>query len=143
MSRSLLVVTLGLVLAMPMEAVDPKLLQKLEFRNIGPYRGGRSTAVTGVVGERDTFYMGTTGGGVWKTNDGGQRWTPVSDESFGAASIGAVAVAASDPNVVYAGTGSACPRGSACSRTRVRSRPRRWCSTRTTGRAASSGTAVG
>ncbi len=92
-------------------AVDPKLIQKLEFRNIGPYRGGRSTAVTGVRGERDTFYMGTTGGGVWKTADGGQNWSSVSDDTFKTASIGAVAVAASDTNVVYAGSGSACPRG--------------------------------
>ncbi len=92
-------------------AVDPKLFGKLQFRNIGPYRGGRSTAVTGVPGDRDTFYMGTTGGGVWKTTDGGNRWRSVSDKDFGAASVGAVAVAPSDTNVVYVGTGSAAPRG--------------------------------
>jgi photosystem II stability/assembly factor-like uncharacterized protein len=91
--------------------VDPELFKQLEFRNIGPYRGGRSTAVTGVPGHRDTFYMGTTGGGVWKTTDGGQTWRVTSDEDFGSASVGAVAVAPSDHNVVYAGTGSACPRG--------------------------------
>jgi hypothetical protein len=91
--------------------VDPALFKGLEFRNIGPYRGGRSTAVTGVRGQRDTFYMGTTGGGVWKTSDGGQSWRVISDEAFETASIGAVAVAPSDHNVVYAGTGSACPRG--------------------------------
>jgi len=91
--------------------IDGKLLEKLEYRSIGPYRGGRSTAVAGVVGERDTFYMGSTGGGVWKTDDGGANWRPVADKTLTAASIGALAVAPSDSNVVYAGTGSACPRG--------------------------------
>jgi len=91
--------------------VAEKLLEKLEYRTIGPYRGGRSTAVAGVVGERDVFYMGPTGGGVWKTTDGGATWRPVADKTLTAASIGAIAVAPSDPNVVYVGTGSACPRG--------------------------------
>ncbi|HEY5645240.1 MAG TPA: hypothetical protein VIS76_04835, partial [Pseudomonadales bacterium] len=91
--------------------VDDKLLAKLEYRSIGPYRGGRSTAVAGVPGERDTFYMGPTGGGVWKTTDGGATWRPVADDTLTAGSVGAVAVAPSDPNVVYVGTGSACPRG--------------------------------
>ena len=91
--------------------VPGKRISKLEYRNIGPYRGGRSTAVAGVVGERDTFYMGPTGGGVWKTTDGGATWRPVADKTLGAGSIGAIAVAPSDPNVVYVGTGSTCPRG--------------------------------
>ncbi len=91
--------------------VHGKLLEKVEYRSIGPYRGGRSTAVAGVVGERDTFYMGTTGGGVWKTTDGGGIWRPVADDTLTAGSIGAIAVAPSDSNVVYVGTGSACPRG--------------------------------
>lgn len=91
--------------------VAEKLLEKLEYRNIGPYRGGRSTAVAGVIGERDVFYMGSTGGGVWKTTDGGATWRAVADKTLTAASIGAIAVAPSDPNVVYVGTGSACPRG--------------------------------
>jgi photosystem II stability/assembly factor-like uncharacterized protein len=95
----------------PEPAFDPKLFQALEYRNIGPYRGGRSTAVTGVRGDRLTYYMGTTGGGVWKTTDAGTTWRNVSDEDFGTASVGAVAVAESDPNVIYAGTGSACIRG--------------------------------
>jgi photosystem II stability/assembly factor-like uncharacterized protein len=95
----------------PEPAVDPKLFQALEYRNIGPSRGGRSTAVTGVPGETLTYYMGTTGGGVWKTTDAGITWRSVSDEDFQTASVGAVAVAASDPNVVYAGMGSACIRG--------------------------------
>ena len=91
--------------------VDPELIQALEYRLIGPYRGGRVTAVTGVRGQRDTFYMGSTGGGVWKTTDAGRNWRNISDEQFESGSIGAVAVAPSDPNVVYAGTGSACIRG--------------------------------
>jgi len=95
--------------------VGAKLLEKLEYRNIGPHRGGRSTAVAGVTGERDTFYMGSTGGGVWKTTDGGSTWTPIADKTLTAASIGAIAVAPSDPNVVYVGTGSACPRGNVSS----------------------------
>ena len=90
---------------------DPELFEPLKFRNIGPFRGGRSTAVTGVPGDSLTFYMGTTGGGVWKTTDGGGSWKNISDDHFNRASIGAVAVAPSDPNVLYAGTGSACPRG--------------------------------
>lgn len=90
---------------------DPELFESLRFRNIGPFRGGRSTAVTGVADDPLTFYMGTTGGGVWKTVDGGGSWRNLSDEFFGAASIGAVTVAPSDPNVIYVGTGSACPRG--------------------------------
>ncbi len=87
------------------------LLDAMHYRSIGPYRGGRSTAVTGVRGQRDTFYMGTTGGGVWKTTDGGLVWGNVSDGDFESASVGAVAVAPSDPNVVYVGMGSACIRG--------------------------------
>ncbi len=90
---------------------DAELFEPLKFRNIGPYRGGRSTAVSGVIGDPLTFYMGTTGGGVWKTDNGGARWSNISDEHFTSASIGAIAVAPSDPNVIYVGTGSACPRG--------------------------------
>ena len=91
--------------------VDQAHLEALQFRNIGPYRGGRVTAVTGVPGDLHTFYMGSTGGGVWKTTDAGLRWANVSDEELEAGSVGAVAVAPSDANVVYVGTGSACPRG--------------------------------
>ncbi|TNF72635.1 MAG: glycosyl hydrolase [Acidobacteria bacterium] len=83
----------------------------MKFRNIGPYRGGRVTAVTGVVGDFETYYMGSTGGGVWKTTDAGVSWKNISDKHFAVASVGAIAVAESDPNVIYVGTGSACPRG--------------------------------
>jgi photosystem II stability/assembly factor-like uncharacterized protein len=82
-----------------------KRMAGLKYRSIGPYRGGRSTAVTGVRGEPLTFYFGGTGGGVWKTVDGGDHWQPLSDKDFSSGSIGAVAVAESDPNVVFAGTG--------------------------------------
>ncbi len=86
------------------------LLDVYDYRMVGPYRGGRVTAVTGVVQSRGTFYMGATGGGVWKTNDYGLRWENVSDGFFETGAIGALDVANSDPNVVYAGTGSACIR---------------------------------
>jgi photosystem II stability/assembly factor-like uncharacterized protein len=92
-------------------AFDAGLFKSLKYRNIGPYRGGRSTAVTGVPGDPDTYYMGTTGGGIWKTTDGGVRWTNVSDGELGSASVGALAVGKSDTNVIYAGMGSACIRG--------------------------------
>jgi len=89
---------------------DPALFSAMEYRMIGPYRGGRSTAVAGVPSRPHTYYQGTTGGGVWKTTDDGQTWENISDGYFGG-SIGAVAVAVSDPNVIYVGTGSACIRG--------------------------------
>ncbi len=91
--------------------IGPSLYQALEYRLLGPFRGGRVTAVEGVAGELFTFYMGSTGGGVWKTTNAGQSWTNISDGFFEAGSIGAVEVADSDPNVIYVGTGSACMRG--------------------------------
>ena len=90
---------------------DPNLYGALEYRLVGPYRGGRVTAVTGVPSRPFTFYMGTSGGGVWKSENAGTSWKNISDGDFGSASIGAVAVAPSDPNVIYVGTGSGCPRG--------------------------------
>lgn len=81
------------------------------WRSIGPFRGGRSVASTGVIGDPRTYYMGTTGGGLWKTVDMGLSWRNVSDGWFGSGSIGAVAVAPSDPNVVYVGTGEHAVRG--------------------------------
>ncbi len=89
---------------------DSTLYDGLRYRSVGPYRGGRSTAVTGVPGAVHTFLMGTTGGGVWKTDDAGMHWRNISDGHFGG-SIGSVAVAASDPNVIYVGTGSDDIRG--------------------------------
>jgi hypothetical protein len=91
-------------------AVSPKLFSGLTWRSIGPYRGGRALAVTGVIGDPFTFYFGAVAGGVWKTSNGGATWAPVFDKQD-IASIGAIAVAPSDPNVVYVGSGEACLRG--------------------------------
>ncbi|HET9228425.1 MAG TPA: glycosyl hydrolase, partial [Thermoanaerobaculia bacterium] len=99
--------------ALPSEAakpVDPKLLEGLQWREVGPYRGGRSAAVEGLPSDRNTYYFGSVGGGVWKTTNGGRTWKPVSDGFFGG-SIGAVAVSETDPNVVYVGTGEKTVRG--------------------------------
>jgi photosystem II stability/assembly factor-like uncharacterized protein len=84
--------------------------ESLKWREVGPYRGGRSAAVAGIPQERETFYFGSTGGGVWKTRNGGGQWDNVSDGFFGG-SIGAVAVSAWDPNVIYVGTGEKTVRG--------------------------------
>jgi photosystem II stability/assembly factor-like uncharacterized protein len=89
---------------------DVSLLKNLQYREVGPYRGGRADAVEGIAGQPDVYYFGSTGGGVWKTTDGGQTWKAVSDGFFGG-TIGAVAVAPSDPNVVYVGTGEQTVRG--------------------------------
>jgi len=91
--------------------ISTEQLKGLNYRNIGPHRGGRSTAVEGVPGELFTFYMGATGGGVWKTTDGGLNWRSIGTKDIKAGSIGAIAVAPNDPNVIYVGTGSADPRG--------------------------------
>ena len=85
---------------------DPAMWSGMRYRMIGPDRGGRVTTVTGVPSQPYTFYMGSTGGGVWKTTDAGHTWVNVSDGFFKAASMGAVEVSISDPNIVYAGTGS-------------------------------------
>ena len=86
--------------------LDSNLLRPLKYRMIGPARGGRVTTATGVPQEPFTFYMGSTGGGVWKTINAGQSWANISDGYFEAASMGSIDVADSDPNVIYAGTGS-------------------------------------
>ena len=85
----------------------------IQFRQIGPFRGGRSGAVTGVQSEPLTFYMGATGGGIFKTVDGGNHWNPIADDQLKLGSVGAIAVADSDPNVVYAGMGEGDIRGNA------------------------------
>src|SRR6476469_9442789 len=85
---------------------DSTTFAAMRYRMIGPARGGRVTAVTGVNQEPHTFYMGATGGGVWKTTDAGASWHNVSDGAFATGSIGGMDVADSDPNVVYVGTGS-------------------------------------
>jgi photosystem II stability/assembly factor-like uncharacterized protein len=82
----------------------------MQWREVGPYRGGRAAAITGVVGNPSLYYMGATGGGVWKTTDAGLSWQNISDGSFGG-SIGAVAVAPSDANVIWVGGGEGTLRG--------------------------------
>lgn len=100
---------LSLLLAgpLPAQTVDPALFKGLRYRMVGPSRGGRVTAVAGHRSQPGTFYMGATGGGVWKTTDYGVTWHPISDGFLATGSIGAIAVAESDPNVIYVGTGSA------------------------------------
>lgn len=83
----------------------------VKWRSIGPFRGGRSVAATGVIGQPATYYMGTTGGGFWKTEDMGITWKNISDGFAQTGSVGAIAVAESDPNVVYVGMGEHAPRG--------------------------------
>jgi photosystem II stability/assembly factor-like uncharacterized protein len=92
-------------------AAHTPLSGALRWRSIGPFRGGRVTAVAGVTGQRRVYYMGATGGGVWKTDDAGITWNNISDGFFHTGSVGAIAVADSDPDVVYAGMGEACLRG--------------------------------
>src|ERR1700733_4095693 len=82
-----------------------ELLSGLHWRDVGPMRGGRTYAVAGNADQPDTFYMGSVGGGVWKTENAGRTWFPIADEGVPIGSIGAIAVAPSDPNVIYVGTG--------------------------------------
>lgn len=89
---------------------DIDLLANTKFRNIGPFRGGRSGAVAGDPLEKNTFYFGATGGGVWKTNDGGSNWKNITDKYFGG-SIGSVALAPSDHTILYVGEGESTLRG--------------------------------
>ncbi|MGE3465746.1 MAG: WD40/YVTN/BNR-like repeat-containing protein [Pyrinomonadaceae bacterium] len=87
------------------------IFKPVKWRSIGPFRGGRSVSSVGVIGDPKTYYMGTTGGGVWKTEDMGLSWRNISDGYFTTGSVGAIAVAESDPNVVYVGMGEHAPRG--------------------------------
>jgi len=98
----------------PAPQFQEELYSSLKWRSIGPYRGDRAGTVTGVVGNRSLYYMGTAGGGVWKTEDAGNTWECISDGYFGG-SIGAVAVSELDPNVIYVGEGEQTLRGNVSS----------------------------
>ena len=97
--------------AQPTQAIDEALFQGMQWRNIGPFRGGRCVAVAGLAGNPLLYYMGTTGGGLWKTEDAGLNWFNISDGYFNTGSVGAIALAPSDPNVVYVGMGEHPVRG--------------------------------
>ena len=92
-------------------AIDPSLLDAYRWRGIGPNRGGRSIAVSGVKGRPLEAYFGAVGGGLWKTTDAGNNWAPVTDGQITSSSVGAVAVSDANPNVVYIGMGESCIRG--------------------------------
>src|SRR3954452_17158696 len=86
----------------PPGTIDEKLFRGMQWRQVGPFRGGRALAIEGIPGEPGVYYFGAVAGGVWKTTDGGANWAPLSDKES-ISSIGAIAVAPSDHNVVYAG----------------------------------------
>ena len=94
----------------PIAISDSILFKHCSYRQIGPFRGGRSAAVVGDAKEKNLFYMGATGGGVWKTKDGGSNWTNISDKYFGG-SIGAISIAPSDADIIYVGEGENSLRG--------------------------------
>ncbi len=96
----------------PAGTVDPRYFSSMKWRNIGPQRGGRSLGSSGSPGRPNEYYFGATGGGLWKTTDGGQEWAPVTDGQISSSSIGAVAVAETNPDVVYIGGGETQLRGS-------------------------------
>lgn len=101
----------GIVIAVPVsDPIPAPLLSGLSWRQIGPFRGGRLAAVTGVADSAETYYLGAALGGVWKTTDGGNQWTPIFDRASSLGSIGAIAVSASNHDVIYVGTGESAPR---------------------------------
>src|SRR6478609_4274704 len=95
-----------LLLLLTLSTVDPAFFNGLRYRLVGPLRGGRVTTVTGVPSQPKTFYMGVASGGLFRTTDGGANWTPLADGKIPVGSMGAIAVADSDPKVIYVGTGS-------------------------------------
>ncbi len=120
MAQKLFLLFVSCFLVVPLFAQTPQkaaaddlntVFKAVKWRSIGPFRGGRANAGHGVVGNPMTYYMGTTGGGLWKTDDAGIAWRNISDGFFKTGTIGAIAVAESDPNVVYVGTGEHAVRG--------------------------------
>ena len=94
--------------------MDTVLLDSLEWRCIGPHRGGRVVAVSGHPTDQNTFYFGACAGGIWKTDDAGMYWRCISDGYLNTASVGAIAVSETFPNIIYVGTGESCVRGNVC-----------------------------
>jgi photosystem II stability/assembly factor-like uncharacterized protein len=110
--RALLLAALPLA-TLPMHGASvpaTSLTSALRWRNVGPFTGGRATAVAGIPSKPNVYYMGTAGGGVWESDDYGSSWRSISYKDFKTGSIGALAVAPSDPNVIYVGTGDSAPR---------------------------------
>ena len=111
-ARAVLALLLGIAAVTPgTESLPAVKLSALEWRSIGPLRGGRSIASAGSAARRNEYYFGATGGGLWKTADGGNSWRPVTDGQIASSSVGAVAVSASNPDVVYVGMGETQLRG--------------------------------
>ena len=106
-SAALLIIGSGAANA---QSYDQKLFQEMQWRCIGPFRGGRTVAITGVPGQPSVFYMAAVNGGVWKTTDFGSTWLPIFDHAGTSGSVGAIAVAPSNPSVVYVGSGEGLQR---------------------------------
>src|SRR5690242_21705647 len=102
------VTTISLGLPGSAQELSADQMKGLSWRLIGPHRGGRVTAVAGIAGDSKTYYMGTPGGGVWKTANGGVTWVPIFDDAH-VASIGALVVAPSDAHIIYVATGEQSP----------------------------------
>ncbi|MBV8816768.1 MAG: glycoside hydrolase, partial [Acidobacteriaceae bacterium] len=105
----LLVLALSVSASLCADSFDPKLFAEMRWRSIGPIRGGRTRAVSGVPSQPNVFYIGPVNGGVWKTNDFGRTWNPIFDDQP-TGSVGAIAVASSDPNIIYVGSGEGLQR---------------------------------
>src|SRR5437762_2930960 len=102
---AILALASGVSLGARQPRIDPSAYSAMLWRNVGPFRGGRISATSGVIGQPGVFYVGLPAGGVWKTTSAGETWYPVFDSVKTVSSIGAIEVAPSDPNVIYAGTG--------------------------------------
>src|SRR5947209_20559401 len=98
-------ISLSSLHAQQQQGYDKSYFKALQWRSIGPYRGGRVTAVAGVTSQPSVYYLGATGGGLWKSIDGGVNWLSVSDGFFGTGSVGGIGICESDPNVIYVGMG--------------------------------------